>query len=101
MGDKPNKVFRIGSIKASIWVQFSENGRPYSVTKLVRTYKDKNTDEWKETNSFSGDDLPKIELAVQKAFEFTHTEMLFKEGDEKGSFQDKVEKSRETAQSVK
>ena len=101
MGDKPTKVFRIGSIKASIWVQYSENGHPYSVTKLVRTYKDKKTDEWKETNSFSGDDLPKIELAVNKAFEFTHTEMLFKESAGKDSFQDKVGKSREIAQTEK
>jgi len=100
MGDKPSKVFRIGSIKASIWVQHSESGRPYSVTKLVRTYKDKATDQWKETSSFSGDDLPKIELAVKKAFEFTHTEMLDLEG-EKGSFQDKVNKSRSESSQAK
>jgi len=96
MGDKPSKVFRIGSIKASIWVQHSESGRPYSLTKLVRTYKDKTTDEWKESNSFSADDLPKLELAVKKAFEFSHTEMLEQE-EGKGSFQDRVGKDRSGA----
>jgi len=100
MGDKPSKVFRIGSIKASIWVQQSESGRPYSITKLVRNYKDKKTDEWKESTSFSADDLPKLELAVKKAFEFTHTEML-EQGSEKGSFQDKVNKSRSDASQAK
>ena len=93
MGDKPSKVFRIGSIKASIWVQQSDSGRPYSLTKLVRSYKDKKTDEWKESNSFSADDLPKLELVINKAFEFSHTEMLEQEA-EKGSFQDKVNQSR-------
>lgn len=92
MGDKPATTIRIGGVKASVWKNETEDGRVFSVTQFTRSYRDKE-DNWQETSSFSTDDLPKLELAARKAFEFAHTEMLEPEQAQE-TFQDKVTKSR-------
>jgi hypothetical protein len=69
---KPETVFKVGAIRASVFRNVVvNNGRSVPLPKVVIEvrYKDK-MGEWKGTNSLSLNDLPKAILALQKAFEY-------------------------------
>ena len=72
---KPIKKFKAGAIDASIWENILEkNGKvfkTYSVT-IERRYLD-NSDKWKSTNSFKVNDLPRVTLVTEKAFDYLTT----------------------------
>lgn len=69
----PIKEFRVGNVKLPIWKnEITRNGQTvvqYSI-KPSRSYRDKQTGEWKTTEHFFTNDLPKLILATQKAYEF-------------------------------
>ncbi len=68
----PEKKINAGAIVATVWKN-QGNGKsgtfPFYSVQLERRYKDKDG-EWKSTNSFRANDLPKAELVISKAFEF-------------------------------
>lgn len=65
--NKPVHEIRLGSIKAAIWRdQHSEKPR-FNVS-VTRIYKD--GDKWKTSDYFGRDDLPKVGLVTQKAYEW-------------------------------
>ena len=86
---KPEIVFKVGAVRASIFRNTIEkNGKLISLPKVaieVR-YKDK-TGKWQGTNSLSLNDLPKAILALQKAFEYLmeHKQPEQEESPEMGS----------------
>lgn len=51
----PVQEIRIGRIKATVWPNETQNGRRYNTT-FARLYRVE--DQWRETQSFGGDDLP-------------------------------------------
>ncbi len=51
-----------------MWANNGESGQVFYTTSIVRSYNDGN--EWKETNTFMPDHLPKLELVVREAFKF-------------------------------
>ena len=72
----PEKTFRAGGVVASVW----QNDRTiqqgnqqikvsFETVQIERTYKDK-AGEWKKTSTFRKNDLPKVALVAQKAFEY-------------------------------
>lgn len=67
---KPEHV-RVGAISATIWENTGKNtkGGEYSFNSVTveRGYKD--GEEWKSSSSFRVNDLPKLILALQKAYE--------------------------------
>jgi hypothetical protein len=63
---KPIHEVRLGSIKAAVWKNETENGTRYNVT-FSRIYKD--GDNWKSTDSFGRDDL----LTVGKVADLAHS----------------------------
>ena len=72
--DKPIKRFRAGSVEAAVWKneQVDQNGQTverHSVT-IRKSYRDKESGQWKQSDSFFPSDLPRLALVVQKAFEF-------------------------------
>jgi len=72
MGNKPETVFKVGAVRASIFRNIiQKNGQSIPLPKVVIEvrYKDK-TGQWNGTNSLSINDLPKAILALQKAFEY-------------------------------
>ena len=72
MSNKPETVFKIGAVRASVFKNTIEkNGQSIQLPKVVLEvrYKDK-TGQWKGTNSLSINDIPKAITALQKAFEF-------------------------------
>ena len=69
---KPETVFKVGAVRASVFRNFIvKNGQSIPLPKVVIEvrYKDK-TGNWNGTNSLSINDLPKAILALQKAFEY-------------------------------
>lgn len=68
---KPEKKFNCGSISASIWantkVVNGETVKLYSAT-INKAFKE--GDEWKHTNSFNIEDLPKVALVATEAYKY-------------------------------
>lgn len=63
---QPVHEVRIGSVKAAIWENKTENGTRFNVT-LARIYRD--GDQWRSTDSFGRDDL----LVLAKVADQAHT----------------------------
>ena len=69
---KPETVFKIGAVRASIFRNIVEkNGQSISLAKVALEvrYMDK-AGQWQGTNSLSINEIPKAILALQKAFEY-------------------------------
>ncbi len=68
---KPEKKFSCGSISASIWANnktvSGDTVKFYSVT-INKAYKE--GEEWKYTNSFNIEDLPKVALVANEAYKY-------------------------------
>ena len=69
--NKPEKKFHCGSVSASIWTNtktvHGETVKFHSVT-INKTFKE--GDEWKYTNSFNIEDLPKVALVANEAYKY-------------------------------
>lgn len=65
--NKPVHEVRLGSIKAAVWRdQYSE--KPRHIVTVTRIYKE--GEKWKNSDFFARDDLPKLALVSQKAYEW-------------------------------
>ena len=73
MSEKQGPVFtaRVGLVKAAVWENTTEGGRTTHAVSLTRSYKDDN-EQWHETNTYYADDLPKVQLAMGKAYDYIH-----------------------------
>mgnify|MGYP000120726449 CR=1 FL=1 len=69
---KPEKKFSCGPVSASIWAKTKtvegEMVKFYSVT-ITKAYKE--GEDWKYTNSFNIEDLPKVALVANEAYKYT------------------------------
>ena len=65
----PVMKFRSGAVSATVWENARKDGGLYPSVKLARSYRDKQTGDWKETSSFSVNDLPVVAILARKAFE--------------------------------
>lgn len=77
---RPIHDIRIGRIQCAIWENSTQNGVLHNVT-VSRSYKDGNT--WKESSSFSRDDL----LVLAKVLDQAHTWIVTRgnEGEKQGN----------------
>jgi len=69
---KPEKVFQHGSCKAAIFNNtINSNGKAFTMPKIVvnKSFREKFGD-WKNTDSYDLNDLPKLMVAVSKAYQF-------------------------------
>ena len=69
---KPIKKFRAGAIDASVWKnQVERDGKEFDAYNfsIERSCTDKDG-KWKTTSSFKINDLPKVALVANKAYEF-------------------------------
>jgi hypothetical protein len=70
--DKPIKDFRSGGIQAGVWrneVQKDGNTTVRYSVKIQKRFKNKKA-EYENTNYYFRDDLPKLILVANKAFEY-------------------------------
>ena len=67
----PEKKFSCGPVSASIWAKTKtvegEIVKFYSVT-ITKAYKE--SEDWKYTNSFNIEDLPKVALVANEAYKY-------------------------------
>jgi len=68
---RPEKKFKCGPISASIWAEDKtvESGvvKFYSIN-ITKAYKD--GDNWKNTNNFNAEDLPKVALVANETYKY-------------------------------
>lgn len=67
---KPIHEIRLGTVKAAIWRDQAGENTFHNVT-FSRLYKD--GESWKSSDSFGRDDLPKLVLVAEKAYEWIFT----------------------------
>lgn len=60
---QPAAKFRVGSVTATIWL----NQEKYFSVVLSKSYKDKESDEWKDTDQLGHGDLLNAARALQRA----------------------------------
>jgi len=68
---RPEKVFRNGTVSASIFInEVSSVNGSFKIPKVIvqKRYKDKDG-EWQSTSSFDLNELPKLALAANKAYD--------------------------------
>lgn len=70
--NKPAFESRLGQIKVTVWANKKDGKLLYS-TSITKSYKDKETGDWKESSSYSRDDLPKIQELTRQAYVFICT----------------------------
>ena len=72
MSNQPVKKFKAGAVESAIWKNEKKTGDKVTSVEsvsIVRRYKDQNN-KWQSTSSFSMNELPKVSLVANKAFEF-------------------------------
>ena len=69
---KPEKRFKCGSCEAAIFEnEINRNGKTVKLKKVAIQKRYKNADEeWKSTHSLDKNDIPKMILALSKAYEY-------------------------------
>ena len=65
----PVMRFRSGSVSATVWENPRKDGTLFPSVKLTKSYRERQTQEWKDTSSFSVNDLPVVAILARKAFE--------------------------------
>jgi len=71
--NRPTRELRVRNLSLAIWENegTSRDGRPvrrHSIT-LNKRYQDQQSGEWKDSTSFFPDDLPRLRLLLDKAYE--------------------------------
>lgn len=73
-GNKPEIRIRCGAIGVTVWkntlTKKSGEEAEYNTVSFERRYMEKESGEWKSTNSMRVNDLPKAVMALQKAYEY-------------------------------
>ena len=67
----PEKEFRAGTISAAIWRNETEQDGRTVVQHSVRInkrYRDPKTGDWRDSDYFFANDLPRLKLVVDKAY---------------------------------
>lgn len=67
-GNAPVERFNDGAVKASIFRNISKDGRAFYNVTFTRIYTDPQTDEVRETQSFSGTDVLKVRRLADQAY---------------------------------
>ena len=73
----PLKIFQCGRIKAAIWIDqrvINNTIVDIHTVKIDRSYKD--GEQWKHTNTFNIEDLPKVALVANEAYKYVRLRTL-------------------------
>jgi hypothetical protein len=68
-GNRPVQTLRHRSIKATIWRNNTAKGPMFNIT-VVRSYRDKESDEWRDSHSIGYDDLMNVAALMYEAHAF-------------------------------
>tara|TARA_R110002167_G_scaffold255063_1_gene461386 strand:- start:182 stop:511 length:330 start_codon:yes stop_codon:yes gene_type:complete len=73
--NKPINEIRIGSIRASIWLNRPETGMPWYTVTASRSYRDKKGD-WRDVRSFNYSDLPCVGEVLEQAMSWIRDQIV-------------------------
>ena len=65
--NRPAKEFRLGRVKAVIWLNEGDNGAWYSV-QFQKLYKPDDSKDWKTSDAFGREDLPLLQEVARMAY---------------------------------
>lgn len=68
---KPIKVFSCGSVRAAIWLDsriIDDAMVEIHSIKIDKSYKDSDSNEWKHTNIFNVEDMPKVAVLAMEVY---------------------------------
>ena len=68
---KPVHEVRLGFIKAAVWKNDTQNGVRYNTT-FCRFYRDKEDNEWKNSDSYGREDLLMLAKVADRAHTWIH-----------------------------
>ena len=68
MANKPVKKIAAHGITVSVWENEGKNDSKFYTAQLQRSYKDKETDEWKNTETLRLNDIPAAVAALEKVY---------------------------------
>ena len=73
--ERPVKTFAAGGVRAAIWENHIQDPNTNQTvilhnTKVTRSYKDEKDNTWKEVNTFRVQDLPKLAMIANLAYEY-------------------------------
>jgi hypothetical protein len=69
----PIKVFSCGVVKAAIWSDpriVNDTMAEIHSIRIDKSYKDSDSNEWKYTNTFNAEDLPKVAVLAMEVYKF-------------------------------
>lgn len=69
----PDVVYRSGGVSVAVWKNETlQNGRtvPQFSVRIQKRFKDAESGEWKTTDYFFPEDLPRLELVVREAYRY-------------------------------
>lgn len=66
--EKPIRTLRDGLLKAVIWKNTNEKRTFYSV-QFIRSYRDEQTNEWRDSQSFSNGEILKLARLAGQAYD--------------------------------
>jgi hypothetical protein len=70
---KPEREFRVGAVRVSIWAnpRYGADGKTWTSHRIAidRGYKD-HDGNWKKTDTLETEDIPKTILALKRAYEY-------------------------------
>ena len=91
MTNKPETEFKAGQIRATVWKNDRKEGQDYDTFSvgIEKHYMDKKGN-WKKTTNFQLNDLPKVCLVTQKAYEF----LALSKKEDKGETPSEIEPAK-------
>jgi len=69
MANKPIKKISAHGVTVSVWENEGTNDSKFFTAQLQRSYKDKEKDEWKNTDTLRLNDIPAAVAALQKVYD--------------------------------
>jgi len=89
MKKPPVKIFRCGAIQAAIWLHPTGIGGAIvdiPSVRISKSYRDKGTGDWLNTDFLRADDLPKVSLVATEAFKYLRLKSPHLEGQSESSY---------------
>lgn len=66
---RPVFKVKVGNIDVAVWEHKTDKDKIYHSVSYNKSYLDEN-EEWQKTNNLLTNDLPNLQLGLQKAYEF-------------------------------
>jgi len=68
MANKPVKKVAAHGVTVSVWENAGKNDSTFNTIQIQRSYKEKDSDEWKNTDTLRLSDVPSTIAALQKVY---------------------------------